>query len=59
MFKRVDEGTNHFAYWQGKTRGGEDYSGVNGDYEFRMVTVDMGGNVSEEFSVIGPLNWGS
>lgn len=59
MFKLVDEGTNHFADWQGETRSGQNYSGDDGDYEFRVVAVDMGGNVSEELSVIVPINWGS
>jgi len=56
MFKEVDEGTDHVAYWPGDTSG-QDYYGTNAIYEFRAVAVDKGGNVSEEYSCKIPINW--
>jgi hypothetical protein len=57
-FKEVAEGTDHVAYWSGATsKSGTDYFGTNGNYEFRMVIVDRGGNVSEEYSCTIPIDW--
>jgi hypothetical protein len=56
MFKEVDEGTDHIAYWPGDTSG-QDYYGINATYEFRAVAVDKGGNVSEEYSCKIPIDW--
>ena len=56
MFKEVDEGTNHVAYWQGDKSAGNYYN-ANGIYEFRAVAVDKGGNVSEEYSCKIPIDW--
>jgi hypothetical protein len=36
-----------FGWWMGKTVGGPDYLNRNGLFEFRLVAVDGGGNVSE------------
>jgi hypothetical protein len=44
MFKEVDEGTNHFAYWQ---KPGNQANAA--PLEFRLVAVDQGGNVSTEY----------
>jgi hypothetical protein len=56
MFKEVDEGTDHIAYWPGGTSG-QDYYGTDAIYEFRAVAVDKGGNVSEEYSCKIPIGW--
>lgn len=50
-FKEVDAGTNHFAYWQKDT-----HPGGNANLEFRLVAVDKGGNLSEEFYCRLPAN---
>ena len=56
MFKEVDVGTVHFAYWPGDTNG-PDFCGNNEEYEFCLVAVDRGGNVSEEYSCKVNIDW--
>lgn len=44
--------------WIGKTVQGPDYRGVNGQYEFKLVAVDRGGNTSAEVVVKVDVQWG-
>lgn len=46
-FERVRTERDMVGFWLGKTTGGPDFQGQNGTYEFRLVAVDQGGNVSE------------
>jgi hypothetical protein len=38
--------TRQFGWWMGKTAGGPDFRNRNGTFNFRLVAVDGGGNVS-------------
>lgn len=45
------------AYWTGKTAGGPDYEVQDGDFTFRIVAVDRGGNVSELQAITQTIQW--
>ena len=55
----VAEGVNHFAYWPGTRHGGGSWFGQNGDYEFQLVAIDHGGNVSDTCAVTLAIDWTS
>ncbi|GEM_PF-4850799 len=55
LFKEVDEGTHHLAYWL-KDNQVLNTGGNAANLEFRLVAVDKGGNVSAEYFSRLPLN---
>ena len=57
QFQVVPVGDDVRAYWTGKTAGGPDYEGQDGDFTFRIVAVDRGGNVSELQAITQTIQW--
>jgi hypothetical protein len=57
QFQVVPVGEVVHAYWMGKTAGGPDYKGQDGDFTFRVVAVDCGGNVSALLAVTQNIQW--
>jgi hypothetical protein len=47
QFVKVATGRDIVGWWLGKTVNGPDYASQSGPFEFRLVTVDLAGNVSE------------
>jgi hypothetical protein len=46
-----------YAWWQGKTNDGTDFAGQDGDYTFRFLAIDRGGNVSAVTSRTVTIKW--
>jgi hypothetical protein len=46
-----------FGWWMGQTVGGPNYHNRNGNFEFRLVAVDRGGNVSSLVSRTVRIEW--
>ncbi|GAC1434327.1 MAG: hypothetical protein NVSMB51_01210 [Solirubrobacteraceae bacterium] len=44
-------------FWTGETVGGPNFWGQSGDYDFRLVAIDEGGNVSAERAQVIHVNW--
>jgi hypothetical protein len=55
--KEVAQGTSHVAYWEGWRDPGSDLFGQNADFEFRIVAVDRGGNVSDTCETSLSIDW--
>jgi hypothetical protein len=56
-FERLPTQLDVCAFWLGKTANGPDFKGQDGKYEFRLVAVDLAGNVSELRRAVVDLEW--
>jgi len=57
--KKVYTNKQYVLYWAGKTEDGPDYYGSNGTFNFRVLAIDAGGNVSEQQSIDIYIEWPS
>lgn len=55
--KKVYTNKQYVLFWAGKTEDGPDYYGRNGIFNFRIVAIDAGGNVSEQQSIDIHIEW--
>lgn len=54
---RTNTSDKLFGWWIGKTTDGTDFFGQNGTYAFRLVAVDLAGNVSELAKTSLRIEW--
>ncbi len=61
LFKQVRANTSDrlYAWWLGKTVNGPDHWKKNGNFTFRILALDGGGNISAQYSHTLPIQWPS